>query len=65
MFAERERKDMIENELKKQHTLKEAIVKYQKFMGNVRQKKKLFSGLINTFVENYQKNRSAPGSKKK
>lgn len=45
----------MENELKKQHSLKEAIVKYQKFMGNMRQKKMLFSGLINTFVENYKK----------
>lgn len=46
----------MENELKKQLNLKEAIVKYQEFIGNVRQKKRLFSGLVNTFLANYERN---------
>ncbi|WP_316763199.1 hypothetical protein [Pedobacter aquatilis] len=45
----------MEKDLKKEFTLKQAIVRYQDFIGNARQKKLLFSGMINTFLESYKK----------
>lgn len=45
----------MEKDLKKEFSLKQAIVKYQDFIGNARQKKKLFSGMVNTFLESYKK----------
>jgi len=49
----------MKEQLKKEFSLKQAIVKYQNFIGNARQKKKLFSGMINTFLESYQKETAA------
>jgi len=45
----------MEKDLKKEFTLKQAIVRYQDFIGNARQKKMLFSGMVNTFLESYKK----------
>lgn len=45
----------MKKDLKKEFSLKQAIVRYQDFIGNARQKKTLFAGMVNSFLESYKK----------